>query len=163
MSKRKKTKGITPSTWEAVGHWFSPDGKRNKDTHTIVFESMLRSDAMARLTPRQQMLVVICKAQCFGKRKPRADLTPQEIDRIAEDAGITPAELRHDRVFYLSWDTAKQYPIYRGIKERQVFHRDMQALHRAGFIEILRRGVNKRYKTIYRFSDEWREKTNKDG
>lgn len=163
MSKRKKTKGITAETWESVGHWHSPDGKRNKDTHTILFESMLRSAAMARLTARQQMLVVICKAQCYGKRRPRHDLTREQIEQIAEDAAVTPAEMRADRVFYLSWDTARQYPLYKGISDPRPFYRDMQALHRAGFIEILRKGVNKRYKTIYRFSDEWRDKTNKGG
>ena len=163
MSKRSKAKGIVPQVWEAVGHWHSPDGKRNKDSYIVTFESMLRSPAMARLTPRQQMLVIICKAQCSGKHRPRHDLTPQELAQIADEAGITPAELRQERVFYLSWDTAKQYPLYKGVHQRQVFHRDMQQLHRAGFIEILRRGVNKRYKTIYRLSDEWRDKTNQGG
>lgn len=162
-SKRNKPKGMVPKTWDSTGNWSSPNGKLNPDTYCVIWESMLRSAAMARLTPRQQMLVVICRAQTTGKHRPRHDLTPQQREQIAENAGITTGELYHDRVFYLTWATVQQYHLYRGIKNRQVFHRDMQELHRAGFIEILRQGINKHVCAIYRLSDEWRDKTNRGG
>lgn len=159
MGKRK-ARGLTPNTWESTGGWKAPDGNVHKDTAAVIWKSALMSPAMQRLTPRQQMLYVLCKEQCIGTHKPRQDYSKEYMKLIAVNAGVTVDELYHDRVFYFSWSDAQQYALYHGVTNRKVFERDMKALHRAGFIEVLQRGVNHYAKTIYRLSDEWREKHN---
>lgn len=154
MGKRKDSK-CKPQSWEAIGHWLDPAGNKQKDTYCVFWESMLRSEAFSKLTPRQIVLYMICKAQTKGKHRPRQDVTPQEAAQIELTTG---ASVKHDRVFYLSWDTAKQYTIYSDkASQRRLFERDMKQLHRVGLIEKLRQGANHHSKTIYRLSNEWRK------
>lgn len=152
---RKRNTEVKAQAWEAIGHWTDPAGHKQKDTYFLLWESMLRSAAFRKLTPRQIVLYLICKAQTKGKHRPRMDLTPQAAEAIKQ---ATDADIRHDRVFYLSWDTVKQYTIYTDKpSQKRLFERDLRQLHRVGLIEKLRQGVNHHSKSIYRLSDEWRK------
>lgn len=105
---------------------------------------MLTSAAFTSLKTRQKVLYLYCKAQYYGKRKPRRDYPDIE-------------EIRGDDCFYLSWAVVKQYELYQESMHSN-FYKDMQVLIEHGFIERVSAGKYKK-KSIYRYSSGWKEWT----
>lgn len=141
MMARKK---YTPKSFESVGKVKTTSGKEKADTSANIFESMLLSQAFQSLNARQRILYVICKAQYYGKRKPEKDYP--EIDQF-----------QGDDKFYLNWSLVQRYGVYRPSMSSN-FYADMKALADKGFIEIISSGKTHRKKTIYKFSDRWKER-----
>lgn len=142
MSRRRKK--YVPKKWESKGEVYMDDsGSRKADTSANIYESMLTSKAFAFLTDRQKMLYVCCKAQYYGKRKPGRDYPDVE-------------QLQGEELFYLNWAAIQRYGLYKPSMHSN-FYRDMKVLCDMGFIEKVASGAGQRRKSIYRFSDKWRE------
>lgn len=136
----KKT-AYKPRAFESAGFYIDSNGKSRVDVSASFFESMLRSAAIAKLTYKQIVLLLICKAQLYGKRKPSRDY-PEQFD--------------DDAYFYLSLKDVLAYPkMYSNAKSNADFRRDMKALVDSGFIEIAASGKGSRTKTVYRMSSKW--------
>lgn len=141
MGKRKKK--YVPKAWESKGDsYMDASGKLRADTSANIYESMLTSDAFALLTTKQQILYVFCKAQYYGKRKPERDFPEVE-------------QMHGDDLFYLSWEAAQQYRLYKPSMDKN-FYMDMKALCDHGLIERVASGKSGRKKSVYRFSDRWK-------
>lgn len=117
--------------------------KLKTDTTTRIFESMLLADAFADLTSKQKILYIYCKAQWFGKKKPKDD-------EVLKDLGL----FQDDDCFYFPLRTATAYGLYNKSTHSN-FYKDMQALIDHGFIERVSAGRFKQ-KSIYRYSDRWK-------
>lgn len=128
----KKT--YKPYSFETVG--------KTGEVYVRIYESMLVSPAFIDLTPKQQMLYIICKRQFYGRRKPEFDFPD-----ITEFKGHT---------FYLSISEAARYGVYSSINHRR-FYADMKVLEDHGFIEKVSSGRNRHAKNVYRFSEHWKE------
>jgi hypothetical protein len=140
MAKKRK---YASKDFEAVGASFKGiHGATMTDTSASIFESMLQSEAFKSLKHRQQILYVYCKAQYYGKRKPRADY--KDIP-----------ELQGDDLVYFNFDVAVEYGRYTK-KSSKLFYTDMDALIKAGFIERIVSGKAHKKKTIYKYSARWK-------
>lgn len=118
-------------------------GKEQADTSANIYESMLQSKAFKSLKPRQQVLYLYCKAQYYGKKKPRKDFEKQGV-------------YQSDTYFYFNWQLAIDYELYTEKSWASLYH-DMAALEKNGFIEKVKSGKEHKEKTIYKFSDKWQE------
>ena len=141
MSKSKQT--YKPKPFESAnGYYEHPTtGKIQTDTSANIYEGMLLNPLYQNLLPRQHDLYTVCKAQYYGKRKPRRDYP--EIE-----------EFQSDECFYLNWGLVQRYGIYSPSMQAD-FREDMKALIDHGFIDIVASGKAHRTKTVYRFSDRW--------
>jgi len=133
MGRRKKT--YQKMTFESKGEIpGKTPGTTRPDTSANVYESMLLSDAWQDLTAPQVRLYLVCKAQFYGKAKPK-------------DYGF--------KAFYMNmaiWlDT---YKLYKS-NNRAGFYRDMDELIAHGFITCLENGYSTKTKSVYEFSDQW--------
>ncbi len=126
--------------FEGVGTKFVDTSKTMiPETSANIFESMLRSPAYMNLTDKQRCLYVVCKAQFFGKRKPSKDFGNGVFD---------------DQCFYLNWESVQHYGLY---KHHANFYKDINMLIEAGFIDRVASGAGKREKSVYRYSDRWKQ------
>lgn len=117
------------------------NGTQRFDTTTRLFESMLLSDAFTTLTPKQQILYVYCKAQFYGKRKPRDDYGKMGL-------------FQGEEYFYLSLQMVKAYGLYTDSTHAN-FYRDMTALEKHGLIKKVSAGQYKK-KSVYQYSGDWK-------
>ena len=115
--------------------------KPQTETFAAIYESMLQSPTYKDLTPRQQQLYLLCKAQFRGKRKPEKDFKDIEF-------------VQGDDKFYFNWDLAKRYGLYKPTCSKN-FYNDMNELIAHGFIERISSGKAHRTKSIYQYSDKW--------
>lgn len=113
------------------------------DTVTRIFESMLLSEAFMDLTSKQKILYIYCKAQFYGKKKPKGE-------KEFKDLGL----FQDEEYFYFPLRTATSYGLYNESTHAN-FYRDMQVLVEHGFIERASPGRFKQ-KSIYRYSDGWK-------
>lgn len=141
MSRRKRT-SYTPRSFESKGsHFINQRGKEQTDTSANIYESLLQSKAFKSLTAKQQILYVYCKAQYYGKRKPKKDYEKQGL-------------YQDDTYFYFNWQIAIDYDLY---STHSRFYKDMKVLTEKGFIELIKSGKGHKEKNVYRFSDKWQE------
>lgn len=126
------------------GKIFDRNGTQMKaDTVTRIFESMLLSDAFISLTSKQKVLYLYCKAQWYGKAKPKSEEVFKNLDLFQDDD-----------YFYFPLRTAASYGLYNKNTHAN-FYRDMQALIDHGFIKRVSPGRFKQ-KSIYQYSDGWK-------
>lgn len=139
MAKKTKYK---PRTFESAGeHFTDRRGKLRTDTSCNIYESMLLSAAYQSLNDRQARLYMLCKAQYYGKRKPRDDYKDMGLFQGAE-------------YFYLNWAAVQQYGIYKPSMSAN-FYRDMQVLQQHGFIKLVSSGKGHKQKNVYAYSSDW--------
>ena len=133
----RKRKRYAPQPYESA--------RGTGDTCAQIYESMLTHPAFLDLTYRQRFLYVVCKAQLYGKRKPRDTEGYKEIP-----------ELCGETVFFFGSDDAARYGLSTESNHRD-FYRDMRALINAGFIEKLVDGSRGRGRAVYRLSSRWQQ------
>lgn len=145
MSGSRKTE-YKPKAFEAKSsvtgaRFTTEDGKARPDTFTIIYESMLCSPAYKALSNKEKQLYTLCKAQYYGKRKPK------------QDYPSTP-EVQGDECFYFNREMAIGYgwckendtgPLYEGLKTLIAF----------GFIDLVISGKANHRKSVYRYSNRW--------
>lgn len=119
-------------------------GKNQADTSANIFESMLQSTAFKSLTSKQKILYVYCKAQYYGKRKPK---------KTYEKQGLFQA----DEYFYFNIGLAEEYGLYKMANHKRLYT-DLKALEKAGFIVCEKSGKGHKEKNVYCFSDEWKKR-----
>jgi len=142
MGRRKAS--YKPRTFESKGgHFINQRGKNQADTSANIYESMLQSAAFKSLTAKQQILYVYCKAQYYGKRKPKKDYEKQGL-------------YQDDTYFYFNWQLAIDYDLYTE-KSHSGFYKDMKVLMQRGFFELVKSGKGHKEKNIYKYSDKWQE------
>lgn len=141
MSRKKKYKA---KPFESRGERFINFRQKNQaDTSANIYESMLQSTAFKSLSAKQQILYVYCKAQYFGKTKPKADYANQGL-------------YQEEECFYFNWGLALDYNLYPE-KSHSNFYKDMKALMKKGFFELVQSGKGHKKKNIYKFCDKWQE------
>lgn len=140
---RKKQK-YNPKAFESVGeHFLNQKGKSQIDTSANIYESMLQSAAFKSLTTKQQILYVYCKAQYYGKRKPKKDYEKQGL-------------FQSDEHFYFNIGLAEEYGLYKMSNHKRLYT-DLRALEKAGFIACEKSGKGHKEKNVYCFSDKWQK------
>lgn len=132
-------------SFESMGTFKDSNGTERKDSSANIYESMLLSDAYRSMKPRQQQLYVLCKAQYFGKKKPRQDFPDLE-------------QVKSDECFYLNYGNIKQYGLYTENMKKE-FYDDMKILVEHGFIEVVIKGGRGKQKSVYKYSDRWQSWT----
>ncbi|MBE7728047.1 MAG: hypothetical protein E7244_27770 [Enterocloster citroniae] len=141
---RSKKNDYTLKLFESKGKKFiNQRGKEQADTSANIYESMLQSAAFKSLTNKQMILYVYCKAQYYGKRKPRKDYEKQGL-------------YQDDTYFYFNWQLAIDYDLYPATSHSK-FYKDMKTLEQKGFIEKVKSGQGHKEKNVYKFSDKWQE------
>ena len=140
---RKKQK-YNPKAFESVGeHFINQKGKSQIDTSANIYESMLQSAAFKSLTTKQQILYVYCKAQYYGKRKPKKDYEKQGL-------------FQADEYFFFNIGLAEEYGLYTMANHKRLYT-DLKALEKAGFIRCEKSGKGHKEKNVYCFSDKWQK------
>lgn len=143
MGKKKNVQDNDPMPFETAGGYYTRSGQLRKDCFARVYESVLRSEAFTKLTYRQQMLYILCRVQIFGKRTPE-----REYPEMPEFQGKD--------VFFLNWaSVSDEYGFYPGSSSKN-FYMDMNALIEHGFVDRLSSGKRRRTKSVYRFSERWK-------
>lgn len=105
------------------------------DTSANLYMSMLMSEAWKSLTPQQMVLYLYCKGQYYGeKRKPEGN----------------------NEYFTMNKSKWCAYGLY-DENNGKGFRRDMEQLIEKGFVACVECGAVTRTKTIYRFSDKWKQ------
>ena len=144
MGRRKKT--YEPKAFESQNQgssFINQRGKNQCDTSASIFESMLQSKAYKSLTSKQKILYVYCKAQYYGKRKPKKDYEKQGL-------------YQEETYFYFNFQLAIDYELYTE-KSHSGFYKDMKALMQKGFFELAKSGKGHKEKNVYKFSDKWQK------
>ncbi len=142
MGRRKKK--YTPKHFESSsggGRFTNPLGREQPDTSTNIYESMLQSRQFKSLTYKQRNLYIYCKAQYYGKRKPKHDY---------EKLGL----YQDDSFFYFNIQKAIDYELYTK-NGHSDFYKDMTVLEKKGFIKKVKSGKAHKEKNIYQYSDAW--------
>lgn len=142
MSRKKKHKyrdfeSVTGSSF------VNQKGKLQAETSANICESMLQSKAFQELTPKQKILYVYCKAQYYGKRKPKKDYEKQGL-------------FQADEYFFFNIGLAEEYGLYTMANHKRLYT-DLKALEKAGFIRCEKSGKGHKEKNVYCFSDEWKK------
>ena len=134
---RNNARKVKPLPFESDRRWKDPH--RADDTHARIFHSMMVSPAWKDLTSNQKVLYLACKDRFFGE------------DSIYDSDGK-----KQELWFYMNADLwSNLYALYpRSSNER--FKQDKKALMSHGFIEEISPGKTTRKKSIYAFSDEWK-------
>lgn len=136
MSKRQNVK----QNGNNLKTFCSMAGKDEKDSFSMIWHSMLVSNAYLGLTHRQARLFLYCIDQFYGARKPKKD----------------HPELYDEFCFYMNWAQAKKYKFYGDSGEGNL-SRDLKSLREAGFIDCITNGKANHTKSVYRFSTRWKE------
>lgn len=133
---RKKSKYI-PKSYESAG---------TKDTFAMIFDSMLEHPAFMSLTPRQKILYIYCKMQKNRSTRLKPKYDYKEYDLYQDE-----------KYFYMNKALAFKYGLYKESMSGE-FYRDIHALEEKGFIKCVGKGGGDgKTKSIYSFSDKWRE------
>ncbi len=143
MGRKKEYKAKSFESRNAGNSFVNHKGKKQADTTANIYESMLQSKAFKALTLKQQVLYLYCKAQYYGKRKPKKDYEKQGL-------------YQDDSYFYFNWQLALDYDLYTE-KSHSRFYKDMKALMQNGFIELAKSGKGHKEKNVYKFTDKWTE------
>lgn len=124
------------------------NGKERRDTFAPITDSVLLSDAFQDLKSSEQLLYVFMNVSLHGNRQPAQDITeelPLSFSKI----------LRADTTFYFPKSLAIQYSSrYKDSGKRLTG--DIRALEEHGFIRIIESGKSRKTKSIYQFSEEWK-------
>lgn len=129
-------------------HKYLHNGKQQTDTTTNLCYSMITSPAFKDLSAKQRMLYVYAKAQYYGARsRPRDDF--KDIEEYQKDGGRKYFYLNH---FLLS-DVFALYPK----SNSRDLYKDIKALVEHGFIEQVSNGKANQKRSIYTYSDKWKE------
>lgn len=126
-----RKKDITIHPWEG----YEDTTVHQNRIYARIFASMINSPAWKKLSRGAMALYLIMKLQEQGQA------------RIPEHNYLT------DFYFNEAMFT-KVYPLY---TNRKTFRKERQELIDNGFIEYILKGKNTREKSIYRFSDKWKE------
>ena len=112
---------------------FENIGKNEKFVR--LFVGQLESEAFKKLKGRQRALYLYMKAQYSGKE--------------------TKNNPNGDKLqFYFNWHLASEtYKLY---TNQKTFYDDIKALINYGFIECVENNRNLRKKSVYAFSDKWK-------
>lgn len=103
------------------------------------------SKAFQDLTPRLQMLYIAMRLQHFGERKPNRDY---------KDSPLLE-KVKSDECFYFYRSIAEQYcPRYKNNSGR--LYEDIRVLIDHGFIDLVFSGKIAREKSVYKYSDRWK-------
>ena len=141
---RSKTPKYQSKRYESAGEsYIDHHGKSRKDTFASIYETMLISPAWQKLTYKQRVLYLVCKAQITGKRKPKQDY--KEFDLYQQE-----------ECFYLNLYTiSKAYHMYREDDSR--FYKDMKVLEQYGFIKKLASGRHSQCNNVYMLVSAWQD------
>lgn len=136
MGKRGKS---PPKKWQT-------DTRRNRrQSFSKIYSNMLTSPAWCDLTGAQKALYIACRDQ---EMRPH----PRVTDTPADDQLFNM-----NRALYVG-----RYKLYKS-NNLKGFFRDMRELVRHGFISVYRSGKNTRQKSIYSYSDKWKDWTKESG
>lgn len=139
-----RKKPYVPKPFESTG--------LSSDTSANIYMSMLTSYAWQKLTKNQQVLYLYCKAQYYAqkdkdKQKPKiAQLSAEEFRRC-----FTMNKSKWCNLYHL-YNNGNQGS----------FAKDMRALVKWGFVELVEEGKNISSCNIYMLSDKWWTNTNKE-
>lgn len=112
---------------------FENEGKNNKFVR--IFVGQLESKAFKKLNGRQRALYLYMKAQYSGKET-KNNPNGEKLQ------------------FYFNWQLANEkYNLY---SRQETFYKDIKALINYGFIECIENNRNLRKKSVYAFSDKWK-------
>lgn len=108
----------------------------DKKLSATIYAAMIQSDAWTQLSNNARVLYLYMKLQYFGVKQ-------EDKPRGQQD------------LFYFNKAMAtKTYGLYTNMAQ---FRKDRDMLLEYGFIEEVEKGKNTRTKSIYRFSDKWKE------
>lgn len=111
------------------------------DTYTMIFTSMLKSEAFKDLTSKEKVVYVCMKLQTVGTKKPRNDY-PNIPD------------LQYEECIYFPLSLAEEFGLY-SRNSRKEFYSTIESLESHGFIKKISSGRNTRQKSIYKLSSDW--------
>lgn len=120
---------------------------KEPDTFTRIYESVLISEAFQDLSPQVQMLYICMRAQYYGKRKP---------NREYDESFILWDQIKTDDCFFFSRHMASKY-MKKYEKNSSRLYRDIKVLEEHGFIETVFSGKSSKSKSVYKYSDKWKE------
>lgn len=125
-------------------------GDTIKEVSATISYSLRKSNAWNNLTPTQRLLYLDCKFQLYGQHPLRDKLT---TDWEKENDKNVNIRLR----FHFNEDLwLTKYGLYT-VNTKRYFYKDMNALIENGLIRKIQSGQNTRTKSIYEFSDKWKE------
>lgn len=126
---------------------FESDGN-SSDVSANIYMSMIMSEKWNNLTKNQRLLYLYCKAQLYAeKRKP----TPIANSNVEND---------NDNRLYFTMNKSKwcdTYKLYANGSDN-MFYKDMNALVKNGFVELVESGKHTRTRSIYKLSSKWQDK-----
>lgn len=136
MSRRKER--YRPKVFESMGN--------SDDVSANIYMSMLMHDNWKALTKNQQILYLYCKAQMYAeKRKPKPAV--RQLNETEQKLLFTMNRTKYIHLYGLYSEG-----------NRQSFKKDMQALIKFGFVELVEDNSHRQMKNIYMLSDNWRYK-----
>ena len=106
-----------------------------------MYTSMTNSPAYISLTGNQRALYMFCRFQEYNK-----DNKPGKKYR-----NLKPGN--NSKSFFMSWDLVQEIKLY---KSENTFYKDLKRLIELGFIDCLYYGKPGGNKSIYVYSDKWR-------
>ena len=154
MKKKRRKAELFESV--GTGKFINVYGNLESDTFANIYESMLQSEAFKTLKPRYKVLYMICKAQYYGKRKPRNDY-PNIPELQGNDLFYLSKEDLVTKYGYASRNCDKELYGYMDSKTGKRVPGAFDILEEHGLIEFVSRNKASRQKNIYRFSDKWKD------
>lgn len=137
MSKRKK---YEPAAFESGKSLLPP---KVAETSANIFRSMMFSEAWHDLTNRQRNLYLTAKAMYYGTRKPEKDYPDIKA-------------FQGDDKLYLNLNEVVKYGTYTK-NMRGELYTDIKALEEHGFLKTISNGKARKIKSVYQYSDGWKE------
>lgn len=141
----RKSKPPVPKLYATAGNYMV-NGVEKRETFTQIYESAMRSEAFRSLPPRIQMLYIYTRLQEMGKSKPNRELDGTEVEEL----------VKSDACFFFPHNIAAQYTDHYNAKPSRLYD-DMRVLEEHGFIDIVLSGRTNRKKSVYRYSERWKE------
>ena len=129
----KRSEKRKPKYWETATnkHYF------------VIYDDLLESDAFRTLTARQKDLYLKCVSLYKNARIPKQDYPNLEW-------------ITGENEFYISKATVLKCGLYPASSVSNLY-KDMDALEEHGLVKKLSSGMAQHKKSIYSFSDEWKE------
>ena len=116
-------------------------GNSSHDTYVAMYTSMMNKPVFMSLTGNQKYLYTFCRWQKYNNENNPGKVYPEW------------KECQNPNAFFMNWDLAKKFHLY---KSETTFYRDLKQLVESGFIDCLYSGRKGRNKSIYIYSDRWR-------